>query len=88
MPRAASKSKPKRSSLRGKKVATVCYFTQTNSTPDYKDVLVLKRFISDRSKILHKSITGLTSQNQRSLSGAIKRARYMALLPYTDKHAL
>ncbi len=70
------------------KKATVCYFTQTNSKPDYKDVLVLKRFISERGKLLHKNYTGCTAHNQRLLSKAVKRARYMALLPYTDRHAL
>ena len=71
-----------------KKISTVCYFTQTNSKPDYKDILVLKRFVTDRGKVLHKNITSLTAMNQRKLSKAIKRARYMALLPYTDRHAM
>ena len=71
-----------------KKISTVCYFTQTNSKPDYKDTLVLKRFVTDRGKELHKNITSLTAMNQRKLSKAIKRARYMALLPYTDRHAM
>ncbi|OGC57019.1 30S ribosomal protein S18 [candidate division WWE3 bacterium RIFCSPLOWO2_01_FULL_41_9] len=71
-----------------KKISTVCYFTQTNSKPDYKDTLVLKRFVTDRGKVLHKNITSLTAMNQRKLSKAIKRARYMALLPYTDRHAM
>lgn len=70
-----------------KKTAT-CYFTQTKSKPDYKEILVLKRFITERGKILHQSITGLTAKNQRYLSTAVKRARYMSLLPYTDRHAL
>ena len=74
--------------VKNRKKAGVCYFTQTNSKPDYKDVLVLKRFVSERGKILHKSITGLTAQHQRRLSTALKRARYMALLPYTDQHSL
>jgi small subunit ribosomal protein S18 len=76
-------SKPKQ-----KKVSTVDFFAQTKSTPDYKDVLVLKRFLSERGKILHKSITGLSAKNQRQLSKAVKKARYMGLLPFTDRHAL
>ncbi len=71
-----------------RKVSTKCYFSRSGTTPDYKDVLILRRFISDRGKILHNSITGLTAKNQRKLSSAIKKARYMALLPYTDRHAL
>ena len=85
MPKA---SKTKRAVFKQKKIATVCYFTQTHSKPDYKDVLVLKRFLTEREKILHKNFTSLTAHNQRLLSKAVKRARYMALLPYTDKHAI
>lgn len=55
---------------------------------DYKEPLVLKRFITDRGKILPSKKTGLTAKMQRELSIQIKRARYMALLPYTDRHAL
>jgi len=71
-----------------KKISNSCYFTDTNTTPDYKDVLILRRFITNRGKILHKSLTSLTAKNQRGLSVSIKRARFMALLPYTDRHAL
>jgi small subunit ribosomal protein S18 len=71
-----------------KKISNKCYFTETGTTPDYKDVLVLRRFITDRGKILHMSFTGLTAKNQRKLSNAIKKARFMALLPYTDRHAI
>jgi small subunit ribosomal protein S18 len=65
-----------------------CYFTKTGTTPNYKDVLILRRFISDRGKIISQSRTGVTAKNQRKLTKAIKQARYMALLPYTDRHAL
>ena len=80
--------RPRTKRIAPRKGPTACYFTQTHSKPDYKDVLVLKRFISDRGKILHKNYSALTAKNQRLLSKAIKRARYMALLPYTDRHAL
>ncbi len=65
-----------------------CYFTKTGTEPNYKDVLILRRFISDRGKILPQSATGVTAKNQRLLAEAIKRARYMALLPYTDRHMI
>lgn len=65
-----------------------CYFTKTGTTPDYKDVLILRRFINDRGKLIPQSRNGLTARNQRLLSVAVKRAREMALLPYTDRHAL
>lgn len=65
-----------------------CYFTNSNTTPNYKEVLVLKRFINDRGKIIPSSYSGVTSKNQRKLSTEIKKARFMALIPYTDRHAL
>jgi small subunit ribosomal protein S18 len=69
-------------------VNTMCYFTQSGTKPDYKEILTLKRFTSDRGKILPKKYTGVSSKNQRLLSSEIKKARYMALLPYTDRHAI
>ena len=63
-----------------------CYFTKTGTIPDYKDVLILRRFINDRGKLIPQSRSGLTAKNQRLLSVAVKRARQMALLPYTDRH--
>jgi small subunit ribosomal protein S18 len=65
-----------------------CYFTKTSTKPNYKDVLILRRFISDRGKILPQSRSGVSAKNQRMLSAAIKNARYMGLLPYTDRHSL
>ncbi|QMS85391.1 30S ribosomal protein S18 [Candidatus Xianfuyuplasma coldseepsis] len=60
-----------------------CYFTDNNVTYiDYKDVDLLKRFISDRGKILPRRVTGTKSNYQAELATAIKRARHMALLPY------
>ncbi len=62
----------------------VCYFTANNITYiDYKDVELLKRFISERGKILPRRVTGTSAKYQRQLTRAIKRARQMALLPYT-----
>lgn len=65
-----------------------CYFTQTGTTPDYKEVLVLRRFITDRGKIVPQKYSGLTSKNQRKLAQEVKKARFMSLLPYTERHAL
>lgn len=60
-----------------------CYFTENKVTYiDYKEVDLLKRFISDRGKILPRRVTGTKSNYQAELSVAIKRARHMALLPY------
>ena len=53
---------------------------------DYKDVEVLKDFINENGKIIPARITGTAAHYQRQLSVAIKRARFLALLPYTDQH--
>jgi small subunit ribosomal protein S18 len=52
---------------------------------DYKDPAMLKRFISERGKIMPSRITAVSAKKQRELAQAIKRARFLALLPYADK---
>jgi small subunit ribosomal protein S18 len=52
---------------------------------DYKDVDLLRKFITERGKILPRRITGLTAKQQRDLTQAIKRARILALLPFINK---
>ena len=60
-----------------------CYFTKNNITYiDYKDVELLKKFISPNGKIIPRRVTGTKAKYQRELAVAIKRARQMALLPY------
>ena len=51
---------------------------------DYKDVDLLRKFITERGKILPRRITGMTAQQQRALTSAIKRARILALLPFIN----
>jgi small subunit ribosomal protein S18 len=53
---------------------------------DYKDLNLLKAYISETGKIVPSRITGTKARYQRQLGTAIKRARYLALLPYTDSH--
>ena len=61
----------------------VCYFTANGITKiDYKDTDLLKKFISERGKILPRRVTGTSAKYQRKLTIAIKRSRTMALLPY------
>jgi small subunit ribosomal protein S18 len=48
----------------------------------------LRRFINERGKVLPQKYSGLTAKNQRLLAKEIKKARYMGLLPYTDRHAI
>lgn len=52
---------------------------------DYKDTDILKRFINPHARILSRKRTGLTAKNQRKLAEAIKRARFMGLLPYVSR---
>jgi small subunit ribosomal protein S18 len=64
-----------------------CRFTAEGITQvDYKDVGLLKSFITETGKIVPSRITGTKSFFQRQLSTAIRRARFLALLPYTDQH--
>jgi small subunit ribosomal protein S18 len=61
-----------------------CPFSGPNAPKiDYKDIRQLQRFISERGKIVPSRITAVSSKKQRELARAIKRARYLALLPYT-----
>ena len=63
-----------------------CPFSSDNSPKiDYKDVKLLQRYISERGKIVPSRITAVSSKKQRELARAIKRARFMALLPYLVK---
>ena len=62
----------------------VCFFCANPiDHPDYKDVDLLKRFISEKGKILPRRVTGTCAKHQRALTVAIKRARIMGLLPFT-----
>ncbi len=64
-----------------------CRFTAEGvKEVDYKDVDVLKDFINENGKIIPARITGTKAKFQRQLSVAIKRARFLALMPYTDQH--
>jgi len=64
-----------------------CRFTADNVKEiDYKDLDTLKNYITETGKIVPSRITGTKAKYQRQLSTAIKRARFLALLPYTDGH--
>lgn len=63
-----------------------CPFTGDNAqTIDYKDVKLLQRYISERGKIVPSRITAVSLKKQRELARAIKRARFLALIPYVIK---
>ncbi|XOQ44793.1 MAG: 30S ribosomal protein S18 [Clostridium sp.] len=65
-----------------KKVCSFC--VDKVDTIDYKDVAKLRRFISERAKILPRRVTGTCAHHQRELTVAIKRARHLALLPFSS----
>ena len=68
----------------GRRRNKVCvYCADKNAVIDYKDVNKLKRYVSERGKILPRRMTGTCARHQRALTTAIKRARNIALMPYT-----
>jgi len=62
----------------------VCVFCGKDNVIDYKDAAKLKRYVSERGKILPRRITGNCAKHQRELTTAIKRARHLALMPYVQ----
>lgn len=77
-------AKPKTKSRPRKKIAmsTKCYFCEGKTEPGYLEVDVLKRFVSERGRILNRSYSGVCNKHQKRLATAVKRARYLALLPF------
>ena len=72
----------RRGGRRRKKVCVFC--ASENNVIDYKDTNKLKRYVSERGKILPRRITGNCAKHQRALTVAIKRARHIALMPYVQ----
>jgi small subunit ribosomal protein S18 len=82
-PEAAAPGGPRRAFMRRRKV---CPFSGAGAPKiDYKDVKLLQRYISERGKIVPSRITAVSALKQRELAQAIKRARFLALLPYVVK---
>lgn len=67
---------------RGERIRPRKYTKINSETVDYKDLLLLRRFISDRGKVRSRRVTGLSREHQRELGVAVKRARELAMLPY------
>ncbi len=74
---------PKRRIVRRRKKVCIFCADKANAEIDYKDVAKLKKFVSERGKILPRRITGTCAKHQRALTTAVKRARHIALMPYT-----
>ena len=76
--------RPERDSKRRR--PKVCYFCKEKiDYVDYKDVALLRRYVSDRAKIRARRVTGNCQQHQSKVANAVKNAREMALLPYTNR---
>jgi len=67
-----------------RKKKRIVYRFKDEDVVDYKDVALLRKFMSDRGKIRSRRVTGLSAKRQREVAMAIKNAREMALLPYTQ----
>ena len=74
-------SKMKRGGSRRRK--KVCVFCGENNAIDYKDTAKLRKYVSERGKILPRRVTGTCAKHQRAITVAVKRARHIALMPYT-----
>lgn len=86
MPRKQKKNFKKRPSNQEYK-KRFCKFTALGIQEiDYKDINLLKEYITETGKIMPARVTGTSAKYQRQLTRAIKRARHLALLPYTDSH--
>lgn len=70
---------------RGERIRPRKYTRINSETIDYKDLTLLRRFISDRGKVRSRRVTGLSRQHQRELALAVKRARELAMLPYVGE---
>lgn len=82
-----SSTRPQRQRRRWRPRIRRCYFCSEGiDRIDYKDTDTLRRFLSDRAKIKPRRQTGTCAKHQRQLARAIKRARHLALLPFTAEH--
>ena len=75
------KRRPAMGMRKRKKVCLFC--SEEGKAIDYKDVATLKKFVSERGKILPRRVTGTCAKHQREITTAIKRARHIGLMPYT-----
>jgi small subunit ribosomal protein S18 len=70
------------------RVKTNCPFDKDAVVIGYRDLSILGKYVSPRGRILPRQKTGVCATHQRQLGNAIKKARFMALMPYNDQHAL
>ncbi|MFO7699919.1 MAG: 30S ribosomal protein S18 [Acidimicrobiia bacterium] len=80
----SSRQKRRRPDIDPRKRKRILYTFKDDEVVDYKDIALLRKFMSDRGKIRSRRMTGLSPRRQREVATAIKNAREMALLPYTS----
>lgn len=69
-----------------KRAKKVCWFELNSIEPDYKDIKIIGRYITERGKIVPRRLSGVTAKNQRRLAQAIKRARHLALVAFVSEN--
>ena len=74
--------RPSKQPKRIRPVARNCHFCDNTMEPDYKDVTLLGRYLTERGKLLGRNRTGVCSKHQRALENAVKLARHVAFLPF------
>ena len=82
MPKSRSTKRRRRPVLDNRRRKRIVYRFKDGEFVDYKDVALLRKFMSDRGKIRSRRVTGLSEKRQREVATAVKNAREMALLPY------
>jgi len=83
----SARRKRRRPDMNPRKKKRIVYKFKDGEVVDYKDVALLRKFMSDRGKIRSRRVTGLPPKRQREVAQAIKNAREMALLPYTQRRS-
>jgi len=69
-----------------RRIKKVCWFEMNKVEPDYKDIKIIGRFVTERGKIVPRRLSGVTAKNQRLLALAVKRARHLGLLPFVAEN--
>lgn len=69
-----------------RRVKKVCWFEMNKVEPDYKDIKIIGRFVTERGKIVPRRLSGVSAKNQRLLAVAVKRARHLGLLPFVAEN--
>ena len=73
-------------SMGRRRVKKSCWFEANHVEPDYKDVRLISRFVTERGKIVPRRLSGVSAKNQRRLAKAVKRARHLALIPFVAEN--